>query len=606
MKNFMRGILYMVYLLFWLVSFELMRVFFILFNFANGFSCSASEFFGALLHGFRMDMSATAYVAVFIVPVFIAFAFIKSTRAFRITMDVLTGILLFLASFIVVGDAEVYRSWQYRIDASVLQFFDAPGALMASVSVSRFILLAFIILVMAAALFFLYKVCTKKLYSLLTQEKFYSLIFILAAGFMVIPARGGLGIVPMNVSVVYFSDNYFANHAAINVCWNFFSYFFASDSNFDQYMFFENVPEIPSDTTANEFYGRKILSQKPDHIVFVLLESFTWTAMCYDNPAESVTPELLKWRNKGIFFSNCYASGDRSVRGIASIFSGVPSLPEFSVMKNPRMSQQLTSLLRMLAENGYKNISFHYGGDANFSNMNSFFYQNGVKVVSQNNLDLDCRSTRWGYDDECMFDEFFNYIEKSDAGSVSILFTIDSHEPYDVPISPYGTGDELSRCKNAYRYTDICLDNFLKKMKASALWDNSLVILVSDHGKMFRTQDWNSSDKSHIIMQWLGGSLEDSFECNLPCDQADISSTLLSALGISHDEFLFSEDIFGKNRPTAFAVFGHGFSYIMGDNHVWYAADAQKFASDKNITEDMKWRTKAYCQKIAEYYSVLR
>ena len=605
MKKIRRGILFIVYLLFWLVAFESMRIFFMLFNFANGFSCSVSEFFGALRHGLYLDMAMMAYIGIFVIPFFIAFSFVNSQRAFKIFMDVLTLILLIVGSLIVIGDAEVYRSWQFRIDASVLQYLSNPKLVFASTPVSRIVLLVFIVVVVSVALFFLYKLFTRKLFDSLEREKFYSLLFVPLAAILVIPARGGIGIVPINAGSAYFCDNSFANHSAINVCWNFGSYFFAKESDFSKFMYYDEVQEIPSDTTANEYYGRTIFRKKPEHIVFVLLESFTWNAMCYDNPAESVTPRLLEWRDEGIFFSNCYASGDRSVRGIASIFSGVPSLPEYSIVKTPEKSQQLPSLLRRLAENGYGNITFHYGGDENFANMNSYLRQNGADVFSQNNLDIDCRTTRWGYDDECMFDEFYTYLQDVDAGSVSILFTLNSHEPYDVPVAPYGTADELALNMNAYYYTDSCLNDFLQRTKKSPIWDNSLVILVSDHGKLFRSQNWQSLNKSHIVMQWLGGTLNESFVCDLPCDQADISATLLSALGIGHDEFAFSENIFGRYCPSAFAACGRGFSYADVRNSVWYAGDVDKFYPD-TVSDDFKWRTKAYCQKVAEYYSNLR
>ena len=128
MKKFKRGILFIVYLLFWIVAFESMRLFFMLFNFANGFSCPVPEFFGALWHGLSLDMAMMAYIGIFVVPFFIAFSFVKSQRAFKILMDVLTLILLIVGSLIVVGDAEVYRSWQFRIDASVLQYLSNPSS----------------------------------------------------------------------------------------------------------------------------------------------------------------------------------------------------------------------------------------------------------------------------------------------------------------------------------------------------------------------------------------------------------------------------------------------------------------------------------------------
>ena len=604
-KKIRRGILFIVYLLFWLVAFELMRVFFMLFNLANGFSCSVPEFFGAMLHGLKLDLSMAAYIGIFVTPFFIAFSFVKSHRAFRIFMDVLTALLLLVVMLIVVGDAEVYRSWQFRIDASVMQFFDHPRLMLASTPVWRIVLLFVILLVMAVALFLLYRLATRKLYDALEQERFFSLFFVLLAAILVIPARGGVGIVPINAGSAYFCDNSFANHSAINVCWNFVSYYFAADTDFDKFMYYEEVGEIPYDATPNEFYGKKVLKKKPDHIVFILLESFTWNAMCYDNPSESVTPKLLTWRDEGIFFSRCYASGDRSVRGIASIFSGIPSLPNYSVIKTPEKSQQMPSLLRVLKENGYGDISFYYGGDANFANMNSYLCQNGAKVVSQNNLQLDCRSTYWGYDDECMFDLFYTHLQEVDSASVSIYFTLNSHEPFDVPIAPYGSADELSLSMNAYYYTDSCLNDFLVKMKSSSKWDNSLIILVSDHGKMFRSQNWQSLDKSHILMQWMGGVVDGSFVCNLPCDQSDISATLLTAMGIGRDGFMFSEDIFGENRPTAFSPCGQGFDFVEGENGVWYAGDSDKF-SPIDVSDSLKYRAKSYCQKVAEYYVGLK
>lgn len=604
-KKIRRGILYIVYLLFWIIAFESMRLFFMIFNLFCGFSCSASEFFGAMLHGLLLDMSVMAYIGIFTAPIFIVFSFVKSTRPFRIFMDVLTAILLVIFSLIVVGDAEVYRSWQFRIDASVMSYFSNPDLVFASVSASRIVFLVVCIVAISVGLFFLYRLFTKRLFESLLPEKFYSLFFILLAAVLVIPARGGVGIVPINVGAVYFCDNSFANHSSINVGWNFISYFFAPDYDLGKFRYYDEVADIQRDTTANEFYSKKLLNREPEHIVFVLLESFTWTAMSYDNPEESVTPKLISWRDKGIFFSNFYASGDRSVRGIASIFSGVPSLPEYSVVKYPEKSQQLPSLLHALADNGYDERFFYYGGDANFANMNSYLCQNGAKVVSQNNLSLDCRTSRWGYDDGCMFEEFYTHLQNLRDSSVSILFTLNSHEPYDVPIAPYGTADELALNMNAYYYTDSCLNDFLSKMQKSPAWDNSLIILVSDHGKLFKSQCWENLDKSHIVMQWLGGVIDSSFVCDVPCDQADISATLLAALGIAHDEFEFSEDIFGKCRPTAFASFGRGFSLVEGENSVWYAGDCDRFSPD-NAPDGLKRGVKAYCQKVAEYYEGLR
>ena len=606
MNKIRRGILYGVYLLFWLLCFELVRVFFIVFNLFNGFSCSIADFFGSLWHGLVLDVSVASYIGIAVVPFFIIFAFVKSNKAFRIFLDAFSAILLLAFSLLVVSDAEIYRSWQFRIDASVLSYLENPQLAFASISAMRLTMLFVLSALLAIGLFLLFKLMTRKMFEKLQPERLFSLLFLLVGAMLVIPARGGVGIVPVNVGSVYFSEKSFGNHSAINIGWNCVSYYFKNNDDFEQYMYFDEDINLPSDTTANSYYGRKVLKNTPEHIVFVILESFTWSAMCYDNPTESVTPKLLSWRNKGIFFSNFYASGDRSVRGIASIFSGVPSLPEYSVMKDPEKSQQLPSLLQTLRENGYENQSFFYGGDINFANMNSYLLQNGVDhIVSQNNLKLDCRQTKWGYDDECMFDRFYCDIQNLESKSVSILFTLNSHEPFDVPIAPFGSDDELSKSMNAYYYTDSCLNDFLVRMQSSRKWEKTLVVLVSDHGKLFRSQNWASLDKSHIMMQWLGGVVNESFVCDLPCDQSDIASSLLSVLDIDTEKFEFSENIFGKNCPTAFSVFGSGMSFVEGGANSWYSIVSDKF-SPENVPDDIQRKTKAYCQKTAMYYKSLK
>src|SRR5690606_40276162 len=48
-------------------------------------------------------------------------------------------------------------------------------------------------------------------------------LFLFISASLIIPIRGGLQLAPLNVSDAYFSDNSFANQAAINVPWNFFN-----------------------------------------------------------------------------------------------------------------------------------------------------------------------------------------------------------------------------------------------------------------------------------------------------------------------------------------------------------------------------------------------
>ncbi|MCF0207044.1 MAG: sulfatase-like hydrolase/transferase, partial [Bacteroidales bacterium] len=373
------------------------------------------------------------YIGLFLTPFFIGFAFAKKQNTFRILLNAITAILITFMSVLAVADAEIYRSWQYRIDASAVSYLSNPSLAFASTPTWRIVMLFVVAIVLGTALFSLYRLCTKKITSTLKSERFFSLIMLIFVVPLFILARGGIGLAPINTGSVYFSENMFANHSAINIGWNFGNYFFHPADDLSKFMYYENA-ELPSDTTTNELGGVKIFKEKPKHIVFIVLESFAYKPIGYDNPGESVTPRLLDWKDSGILFRNFYASGDRSERGLTSIFSGVPSLPEITLMSKPEMTSKMPSLITSLQKSGYGSTSFYYGGDSDFRNLNSFLYQNSVKeIISQNNTNLNCRTTKWGYDDECMFELFYDHLSGLDSMSVSILYTLSSHEPYDVP-----------------------------------------------------------------------------------------------------------------------------------------------------------------------------
>jgi len=445
----------------------------------------------------------------------------------------------------------------------------------------------------------------------LIPEKFYAALFLLIAGVLVIPIRGGVGIVPLNAGAVYHSDNMFLNHTSINVVWNSGSSLFADDIDYDAYRYFDKNERDMYFSEAHQSPDSsiRVISDKPKYIVVIVLESFTQNAVKFSNPEESVTPKLVEWSKEGILFDNFYANGDRSEKGLVSIFSSTPTLPSYSVMKDPEKSRHLPSLARELLNNGYK-TSFYYGGDINFANMQSYLKQSGFQDInSLNNLDLDCEETKWGYHDEYMFDKFYNDIMEETDSSFNAFFTLSSHEPYDVPgKKPYGEKTESAKCKNAYYYADSCLNDFLIKMKKSPKWDSTLIVLVPDHGTRYpgNVEVWDLP-KFRIFMMWLGGAIDcEPFMNNQTGDQSDISATLLGQLGIDYSGFPFSENMLEKSQTNVFYAFNHGYAYVKGDRWVIYDINADKVIYRGFDSEKIENHTKAYAQTLAEYFESLR
>lgn len=600
------------YFLFWLLYFEIARIVFLLFNTGKLSGVSFSEIIGTFSHGILLDLSTISYITIFIIPVFIISAFFKTYKILKIALDIYTGILLIILSLIIVGDAETYKYWGFRLDDTPLQYLSTPGAMLASTTTWRLIFLTIVYLVIVIGMFSIYYHFIAKKIRYTSNERLLSLLYILIAGTLLIPIRGGIGIAPLNTGSAYHSNNTFLNHAAINVVWNFGYGVIKEDIDYENLEYFDKNKKDLYFSEANYSQDTSINvlnNKKPQHIIFIVLESFTSNAIGVLGGEQGLTSGIDKWSEKGILFNNFYANADRSDKGLVSIFSSIPTLLAHSLMKDPKKSENIPSIISELVNNGYKS-KFYYGGDINFSNMNSYIKNIGFQeIVSQNNLKLNCsKSSKWGYHDECMFDLLYNDIINESDTSVFALFTLSSHEPYDVPgEKPFPEDSEMNKARNAYFYTDSCLNIFLEKMYNSPKWDNSLIILVSDHGTLFpgNIKLWELQ-KFHILMLWLGGALQAGpFIYEATSDQVDISATLLSQLNISHDKFIFSEDLFKKKDPNAFFSFNYGYGFIKNDNWYIYDVNLNKPISQSIDSLNFENYAKAYMQTLSEYYKNL-
>jgi len=84
-----------------------------------------------------------------------------------------------------------------------------------------------------------------------------------------------------------------------------------------------------------------------------------------------ITPFLDQWLTQGQLFTNFYATGTRTTRGLEAITLSVPPTPGRSLVKRPEKTR-LISLGEVLANNRY-DVAFLYGGRGFFDNMNAFF-----------------------------------------------------------------------------------------------------------------------------------------------------------------------------------------------------------------------------------------
>ncbi|MBK7028574.1 MAG: sulfatase-like hydrolase/transferase [Bacteroidales bacterium] len=63
------------------------------------------------------------------------------------------------------------------------------------------------------------------------------------------------------------------------------------------------------------------------------------------------------------------------------------------------------------------------------------------------------------------------------------MLTLTSHEPFDIPVEPLMKGTDMeSKFLSSLHYTDMAIGNFIREAKQRTWWNNTLVVIIADHG----------------------------------------------------------------------------------------------------------------------------
>ncbi len=596
--------------LFWVVAFQLSRALFYYYQWYAGIPAQPYLLLRAAWHGLRMDLSMVGYLL--ILPTLLLAFTAQQWGFYKKILQVLGVIASLCIALIVACDLPVYRAWGFRLDATLLHYIALPSEAMASASASPLWLVAFIFFTMFAGLAFLHHKIVNQCILRFEKTSFYTTmpIFLLLAGSLIIPIRGGLQLAPMNQSAVYFSNVSFANQMAINVPWNFFnSVLKATDNRQNDFVV---MKKAVADSLLNDLHrqsaGRLQLlgvGSRPN-VIFIIWESFTAKAAGVLGGVPGVTPEFDKLAREGILFTNLYASGERSDKGLIAILSGYPAQPLTSIITIPTKTATLPSLPGYFRKQGYF-TSFYYGGESEFANIKSYLVQDRFEqIIDKNAFQASELNSKWGAHDHVVFKRFLQDIENQPRPFFSTMFTLSSHEPFDVPAPTIFKGDSQGqKFLNSLHYADASLGEFIRAAKTKSWWDSTLVVIVADHGHPLPELAGGKSPQYHIPMLWLGGALErDSLKVDNLGSQTDLAATLLGQLGHPNASFRWSNDLLQQNRtPYAFFTFNNGFGWITPHGRLVYDNVGRRIMPESSRSQSLDLRRgQAYQQTLIDDY----
>jgi phosphoglycerol transferase MdoB-like AlkP superfamily enzyme len=231
-----------------------------------------------------------------------------------------------------------------------------------------------------------------------------------------------------------------------------------------------------------DFFENQDSSYRPN-IIFLIMESHTARIVEELGGEPGVCPNLSRLIREGILFENIYGSGFRTDQGLVSILAGYPAQPDQSIVLQTDKAAKLNSLPKVLHNAGYS-TAFFYGGELTFANLGLWLTnQRFEKIFSEKDFSHAERTQRWGVDDYILLQRAALEIGHLKQPFFATAMTLSLHPPYDVPYQSRWQGpEEREQFLNSAAFADYAIGEFFKTAEQQSWYDNTLFVLVADHG----------------------------------------------------------------------------------------------------------------------------
>jgi hypothetical protein len=257
----------------------------------------------------------------------------------------------------------------------------------------------------------------------------------------------------------------------------------------------------------------------------------------------------------GLFFTNLYATGTRTVRGLEALTLSVP--PTRDTPSHAAQQHRLFTLGGVFRDHGYDAL-YLYGGYSYFDNMKSFFGGNGYTVMDRNDIPRAnvSHETIWGVADEDLFGQALAEMDRRVSGGSRVfmhVMTTSNHRPFTYPAGridvPSGSGRD-----GAVKYTDYAIGRFIREAGTRPWFADTVFVIVADHTSIGRGKTSISRAQFHIPMvmyapRWIAPRRVDTV-----ASQIDVGPTILGLLNFAYRSQFFGRDILndGEIDPHVF------------------------------------------------------
>lgn len=372
--------------------------------------------------------------------------------------------------------------------------------------------------------------------------------------------------------------NIFQQEIAANGMVKFYEAF--SNNTLDFFTFYPTVDQktaekntlLPLGTTT---LSRPITSDKPElqkNVVLISIESLSAAYMKAFGYEESVTPFLDQLAQKSLFFTNLYATGNRTVRGLEALTLCIPPTAGESVIKREKENKNKFTTGSVFKSKGYS-VKYLYGGYSYFDNMKDFYAGNGYEIVDRDNFTPEeiTFANVWGVCDEDMAKKAISEMNKDYKAGKPFFhhwMTVSNHRPFTYPEGKIDIPADSKSRKGGVKYTDYSIMKFFEMAQKQPWFKNTVFVIVADHCSSSAGKTELPMDKYRIPAMIYSPEFVAPQKFSQVTSQIDVMPTVLGLLNFKYQSKFLGQDVFSKNfAPRAYIATYQDLGFIK-DNYL--------------------------------------
>ena len=321
---------------------------------------------------------------------------------------------------------------------------------------------------------------------------------------------------------------------------------------------------VPAEEASYAQFRARPFPERPDVLLVVLESARGWETDFRRPSAETRVPALYRlWKERGVSFPVCIATGYPSIEGRGGILLGLAGHPSGILLYNARQFRVL-SIGEILARAGYERELVAATSPA-FEKMEDW-YARWFDDVRYDPADTT---------DEDLAKRTIQRLEAVRPKPLFLtLFTIATHPPlYRPPDAPEPRTSRESYL-TALGYTDRQLGRIFEALRATPRGRDTIVLVVGDHAtpnpwqaiRLPRLGTPNAGENWTTLLVAAKGLPPGTLRPELT-SQLDVGPTLLGLLGLDVSNNFFGRDLFTAPAPRPQGVLAlrfHGLAAFEG------------------------------------------